>query len=143
MERGYCRLKLSWYPPFQRFQWYLQIGAVTSGISPVHTTASGQGINCAIIGKYAKFCVTCRNHSNQKVSQSREPLDVNLYAPDGNQIKVEMTTKPDSTYQFSYYPTTIGRLFIIFLTKITSNLTDFHWLIGVQVGLSENKEGLS
>ena len=86
----------------------IQIGSVTSGISPMHTTASGQGIYCAIVGKYAKFCVTCRNHSNQKISQSREPLDVSLYAPDGNLIKVEMTTKPDGTYQFSYYPTVIG-----------------------------------
>lgn len=86
----------------------MQIGSIKSGISCMHTTATGHGIYCAILGKYAKFAVTCRNHCNQKISQSLDTVEVKVYAPDGGQLKVEVVVKGDGVNQYSYYPSNTG-----------------------------------
>ena len=98
----------------------LQLGAITSGISSVHTTASGHGIHCAIVGKYAKFTVTCRNHCNEKVSQAADTVKVNIYTPEGTQLTPDVIMKPDGVNHYSYYPSTVGGCFV--LTRLVTAL---------------------
>ncbi|XP_067932146.1 E3 ubiquitin-protein ligase TRIM71-like [Watersipora subatra] len=85
-----------------------QIGSITSGLSSLHTTASGHGLHCAIVNKYAKFKVICRNHCNKQVNQSLDMVEVNIFAPDGSRLKVDVICKPDGVIHYSYFPSTLG-----------------------------------